>query len=150
MLKSYQIASLICKAAKQQNVEINYRKMQILTYCCYGTYYAMFDNLLFMNEKFLIGETGPYLSNLSTMCLHFSIEDFANKNVPNHDSKIDYVVDEVIKAFGKYSTNQLINWVTCKGSPWRVCLTGWLNFKTFNDPISDELIFKQFAKYVSR
>ena len=133
--------------AREQKIEMSITKLMKLMYICYGTYLAVYNERL-LNEQPQAWPYGPVFAtarqemtkqeNWTDACDDLKIDDEMLL------SKINGIVNVVLRTFGPFSAVQLSNWTHQSGSPWDMTLRNY----TYGTPISDQNIKPYFDKLI--
>lgn len=99
-------------------------KIQKLTFICYGCVLAGWHYRL-CDESPEAGEYGPVFRRTLKLIHSKGLDTFAYYLLPLAGSveaqlqtDVRAMIDACLRKFGKFSGNQLANWLTTNGSPW--------------------------------
>ena len=143
-------AAYILQRCRALDVSVNVTKTNKLLYICYGVCLAK-PGFRLCDENPLTGPYGPDFrrvhSFMNRMGL-YALENFDTESLRNELPKdVIELLDRTIAHFGRFASNQLVNWLTKKESPW-AAVSG--NGQRINEQIPDRLTAQYFRSEVLR
>ena len=134
--------------ARTLNIHINTTKLQKLMYACYGACLAKYG-VKICEENPEAWQHGPVFPRTLDALRGFGIEFFEQMDVSAlldvYSEDVKMMVDDVLKGFGRFAANQLVEWTHQKDSPWSVASD---NGRILFRQIPDSLILDYFDEHV--
>jgi len=119
LVDSVDFAVYLNRKANEKNLNVNVTKIQKWLYICYGIYLAIYEKQL-LNEKPKVWEYGPVFEKVHTKQIE------SNGNLDNYYSSVDHgylkkfdgLIDETLKHFGSWTSEELFSWTHEEGKAW--------------------------------
>jgi uncharacterized phage-associated protein len=123
-LDSKDVLTYIRSYCEKKNIECCERKLQVLLYCCYGVYIAVFEARL-TGEHPQAWPYGPVFPVAFNACVKGQLPvtgDAAVRKALGGDKTV--FLDRTVDLFGKFSAGKLGGWALRPESPWSQVSSG--------------------------
>jgi uncharacterized phage-associated protein len=135
----------------ERRFDVNMTKLQKLLYISYGVYLAIKDERL-TNEMPKAWPYGPVFPStrkalLKIDIISYNISGDGECSEISEDEEMDGLVNLVLRTFGTWTTNQLVDWTHNIDSPWDRTQSS-SGFK-WNQTIPDEYTKEYFSDIIS-
>jgi uncharacterized phage-associated protein len=137
---SVDIAGHLIKVCNDLNIDVNNTKLNKLLYIVYGLYIKDNNKSIF-SEPVHLWPFGPVFPRVQQ---RFKNGEIQAKAIENIDNKLDAIINEVVRSYGKIQATKLSEWSHQEGSAWGFSVQLG---NVWNSVIDDNLIIAFFRKW---